>query len=344
MKRNQRKTDTQQAEFDFFAPPVQTGGEEKFLWQVAKYLLEKHGVNMSTITVLMPNHRSCIYLRQALIDSSVQTIWSPEIITLQDWIFNQSKLSLIEPLEQLMELFAVYKEKGGEQALDEFIPTGQIMLADFSEVDRELVPAKSFFNYLEKLQSLKVYEPGAEPSEYSTQYRKFWSLFRELYFGLRERLIERGKGYTGMLYRDIAENVENLQYEGSSFYLVGFSGLNKSEETIVKTLQQKGPFEMIWDSDSYYVDDEVQEAGSFFRKYKQELKVDSGRWQNNLLSTKQSNINIIGVAKNIGQTKVLADILANKLKVSELDEKETAVIVLDEKLLNPVLAAIPAHI
>src|ERR1019366_1546459 len=159
MKGNLHKTNTLPGENDLFAPATQPGEKEKFLSKVAKYLLEKHGNNMSGITMLMPNHRSCIYLRQALMDHSTQTIWSPEIVTLQDWIFNQSELSIIEPLEQLMELYSVYKEKGGDETLDEFIPTAQIMLNDFNEVDQELTNAKTFFNYLEQLQSLKVYEP-----------------------------------------------------------------------------------------------------------------------------------------------------------------------------------------
>ena len=340
MKRETHKAN----EVDLFAPVIQPGEKEKFLAHVARYLLEKNGTNMSGVTMLMPNHRSCIYLRQALINQSTQTIWSPEIVTLQDWIFDQSELSIIEPLEQLMELYSVYREKGGEETLDEFIPTAQIMLNDFNEVDQELVNAKTFFNYLEQLQSLKVYEPGAEPTEYSIKYRKFWQLFRELYFGFRERMIEKKKGYAGMLYRNVAEKIDSIQNESTHTYMAGFSGLNKSEEKIVKALQQNGPLEILWDSDVYYVDDPMQEAGAFFRKYKSEFRVDDSQWQNNLVATNPNNINIVGVAKNIGQTKVLADILANKLNIKEGDEKETVVVVLDEKLLNPVLSAIPENI
>jgi len=320
---------------------------EKFLAKVAKHLLDIHGNNMSKVIVLMPNHRSCIYLQQALRNGAAQTIWSPEIITLKDWIFKRSPLSIIEPLEQVLELYDVFKIKEGEETFEEFLSIARVMLADFDEVDMQLTDAKPFFNFLERLQSLKVYEPGEEESEYTIRYRKFWKLFRELYFAYREQLLASKKGYAGMIYRDVAERMkkEDITFApGLSFYLVGFSTMNKCEESIVQQVREKSNLEIIFDTDKYYVEDEFQEAGSFFRNKRGLLRYDSKLWQTDLISTREQRLNVIGVAKNIGQTRVVADILSNKLKLGPEGEKETAVIVLDEKLLNPLLAAIPENI
>lgn len=314
---------------------------EKFLAKVAKHISDKHGTNLDGVTMLMPNHRSCVYLSQAL---KTLTGSKPEIVTLKDWIFEQSTLTLIEPLQQVIELYNVYKIKDGEETLDEFMSTARVMLADFDEVDQQLTNAKLFFNDLQKLQSMKVYEPGADETEYTIKYRKFWQLFRELYFGLREQLLDAKKGYAGMLYREVAEYFKDRNSLKEKFYLIGFSTLNKSEEAIIQLLKQKTEVETIFDTDSYYINDDYQEAGNFFRTGKASLKTHSKLWQNNLISTRQQNINIVGVAKNIGQTKVVADILSNKLKLDQETEKETAVIVLDEKLLNPLLAGIPDNI
>ena len=311
----------------------------KFLADTAKYILDKHGANLSDITVLMPNHRSCVYLRQAMKDAATGPVWSPEIITLQEWVSSKSNLALIESLQQLTELYDVYKLIGGEEALDEFVSTAQIMLSDFNEVDLQIANAKSFFNYLERLQSLNVYEPGGEPTEYTVRYKRFWQMFRELYFGLREVLLTKKCGYAGMIFRDVAERIEALEPDSQRIYLVGFSSLNKTEEIIIKALVDKGIAELIWDTDRYYVEDNFQEAGLSFRKYSRPFKVDKSK-QNDLIATQARNINIIGVAKNIGQTRVVTDIL-NKLNLNERSERQTAVIVPDEKLLNPLLAAIP---
>ncbi len=320
---------------------------EKFLTKVAKHILSKHGNNLSGVTVLMPNHRSCVYLTQALKGNASNTIWSPEIITLKDWIFNRSALTPIEPLEQMLMLYDIYKVKEGEETFEEFISTARVMLADFDEVDMQLAEARPFFSFLGKLQSLKVYEPGEEPTEYTIRYRKFWKMFRELYFELKEQLIAQKKGYAGLIYRDVAEKMKTFWSDDITdgvYYLVGFSTLNKSEEAVVNAIKEKANLEVIFDTDSYYIADEYQEAGNFFRQQQGKLKSDNKLWQTNLISTKEQNINIVGVAKNIGQTKVVADILANKLKLNADTEKETAVIVLDEKLLNPLLAAIPENI
>jgi ATP-dependent helicase/nuclease subunit B len=320
---------------------------EKFLTKVAKHILAKHGNNLSGITVLMPNHRSCIYFLQALKSCSAKTIWSPEVITLKDWVFNHSHLSLIEPLEQMMVMYEIYKSKEGEETFEEFISTARVMLADFDEVDMQLAEAKPFFNFLERLQSLKVYEPGEEETEYTVRYRKFWKLFRELYFELSEQLLANKKGYTGMIYREVAERLKKdagFINADDIFYLVGFSTLSKSEETIIQKIKERANLEIIFDTDKYYIEDEYQEAGNFFREQKGKLKYDSKLWQNDFISTRVQNLNIVGVAKNIGQTRVVADILSNKLNLDSESEKETAVIVLDEKLLNPLLSAIPENI
>ena len=320
---------------------------EKFLTKVAKHILVKHGNNLSGITVLMPNHRSCVYFREALKAKAGEHIWTPEITTLKDWIFERSNLILIEPLEQVLELYDVYREKEGEETFEEFLSIARAMLADFDEVDMQLTEARSFFSFLEKLQSLKVYEPGEEPTEYTLRYRKFWKIFRELYFGLRERLTASKKGYSGMIYREVAESMKVDTTGGLSkqiFYVIGFGTLNKSEEKIIRLLREQANLEVIFDTDKYYVDDDYQEAGAFFRKQRGLINFDYKLWHNDLIATRAQNLNIVGVAKNIGQTKVVADILSNKLVLNEASEKETAVIVLDEKLLNPLLAAVPESI
>ena len=320
---------------------------EKFLAKIAKHITNKHGNDLDGVTMLMPNHRSCIYLRQALKDMDGGATGDPQIITLKDWIFEQSTLTLIEPLQQVVELYNVYTANGGEETLDEFLSIARVMLADFDEVDLQLTDAKPFFNFLERLQSLKVYEPGAEETEYTIRYRKFWKMFRELYFALREQLLAGKKGYTGMIYREVAERVKSAGEENNlsgAFYLVGFSTLNKCEKAIIQWVKEKADLEVIFDTDKYFIEDDYQEAGDFFRKHKDSLKQDNKTWQNDLIATRPQNLNIVGVAKNIGQSKVVADILSDKLKLNAETEKETAVIVLDEKLLNPLLVGIPNNI
>jgi len=37
-----------------------------FLQEVAEYIYQKHGDNLKNLTILMPNRRSCIFLKQEI--------------------------------------------------------------------------------------------------------------------------------------------------------------------------------------------------------------------------------------------------------------------------------------
>ena len=86
------------------------------------------------------------------------------------------------------------------------------------------------------LQSMKTYEPGEEPTEYKLQYRKFWEDFGKLYHLLRKKLIANKKGYRGMILRDVAEKLKDAPKENIPVYLIGFSGLNKTDEVAITHL------------------------------------------------------------------------------------------------------------
>ncbi len=314
---------------------------KKFLEGIAEKILSKHGNNLSHILMLMPNQRSCIYFQNELKRQAKQAVFAPEISTLRDWTFAQSNLVVADNIELITELFACHKSIGGELSLDDFIGTANVMLSDFNELDLQMADSKSFFHNLELLQSMKTYEPGEQPTEYKIKYRRFWEEFGLLYQHLRKRLKENGKGYTGMILREVAENIS---FTGNTpVYLIGFSGLNKTDEVIIENLLQSSNTKIYWDADEYYVKDEMNEAGFFFRKYQAKFHIDKEQYHNEI-ATQPKNISVIGVAKNIGQVKVTADILQNKLTLTEKDLLDTVVVVPDEKLLGPLVASLPGNI
>jgi CRISPR/Cas system-associated exonuclease Cas4 (RecB family) len=156
--------------------------------------------------------------------------------------------------------------------------------------------------------------------------------------------MEQKKAYEGLIYRQVAEKMPAAKPDEREFFIAGFGYLSKSEEKIINTLRTKSRVQIIWDTDDYYVDDECQESGSFFRKYKYDWRIDNSLWQNDLIGKAPKSIRIIGVAKNVGQTKVAADIIGSKLNLKDGAEKETVVVMPDETLLNPLLAAMPAAV
>ncbi len=317
---------------------------KKFLERTAEQILAKHGNNLSDVLVLMPNQRSCTYFRNELKRQAQQAVFTPEISTLQNWALAQSSLVVADSIELVSELYACHKQIGGTLALDDFIGTANVLLEDFDELDLQMANAKSFFKNLELLQSMKTYEPGEVPTAYKLEYRKFWEDFGKLYHLLREKLFAGNKAYRGMILRHVAENLKDIQMESSApVYLIGFSGLNRTDEVIISHLTATTNAEVIWDADNYYVRDEMKEAGLFFRQYKSKFRTGDKVFTDGISNTKKT-IQIIGAAKNVGQVKVTADILQNQLQLNETNALETVIVVPDEKLLSPLIANIPSNI
>ncbi len=315
-----------------------------FLQQCAEKILQQHGNNLSRVLVLMPNQRSCTYFRNHLQSLSEQPVFAPEIVTLQNHLLQQSELVIAENIELLTDLYACQQSIGGTQTLDEFIGTAAVMLEDFDELDLHMVNARSFFKNLEMLQSMKTWEPGSEPTEYKLKYRRFWEEFGLLYAALREHLLHKGKGYRGMILRQVAENLSSLSWSDyTAVYFIGFSGLNKTDEAVMKHLQLQKQATFYWDADRFYVNDEMQEAGHFFRKYREVFKISGKDLKEELVSGVR-HIEIVGAAKNLGQVKVVADVLQNKLKLNKDTALDTVVVVPDEKLLSPLIAHLPHNI
>ncbi len=317
---------------------------KKFLERTAEQIIAKHGNNLSDVLVLMPNQRSCTYFRNELKRQAQQAVFAPEISTLQNWMLAQSDLVVADNIELASELYACHKQISGTLALDDFIGTANVLLQDFDELDLQMANAKSFFKNLEMLQSMKVYEPGEVLTEYKLEYRKFWEDFGKMYHLLREKLFANKKAYRGMILRHVAENLKDIQIEDSTpVYLIGFSGLNKTDEVVISHLVTTTNAEVIWDADNYYVPDEMKEAGLFFRQYKSKFRTGDKVFTDGISTTKKK-IEIIGAAKNVGQVKVAADILQNRLQLNETNALETVIVVPDEKLLSPLIANIPSNI
>lgn len=314
-----------------------------FIQQSAEKIQLAHGNNLSNLLVLMPNQRSCIYFKNALQQLAERAIITPEISTLQNWLLSKSDLALADNIELITLLYNCHQQIGGSLMLDEFIGIANIMLTDFDELDLQMCDSKRFFKNLEMLQSMNTFVPGEELTVYQIKYRKFWEDFGLLYQSLREKLLEEKKGYRGMILRHTAENISEIAVSNSHVYFIGFSGLNKTDEATIAYLTQKSEAQILWDADKYYVNDELQEAGMFFRKHKSKFKIPDTDLVNEI-ATREKKIQIIGAAKNIGQVKVMAAILQNKLQLNCDSSLDTVIVVPDEKLLSPLIAHLPSNI
>ena len=320
---------------------------KKFLTQVAEYIHSTHPDGLQDVLLCFPNNRAGYFFGEELKTMLVAGAAMPQVTTLEKWVQALSDKELAQNVELINLLYKVYTEMGGSDDFESFIPTAQTMLMDFDEVDKQLVNAKRLFKDLNDIKSLNTFLDDEETllSEYSKSYREFWDLFRDSYFKLTDTLNESSKAYSGMIFRDVAENIDKKDLKAySKIYFIGFSGLSKSEQKIIGYLLDADRAEFLIDADTYYLNDTRQEAGDFFREYKKTWRVKTFKWEQTYIGQSAKNIDIIGVARNIGQAKLTGDILQNHLKVNATDLKDTVVVLLDEKLLQPVMNALPDSI
>lgn len=323
-----------------------------FLEKTVEHLYKKYGDGISELCIVLPNRRAGLFMKTHMARDLDRTFWAPEIFATEDLVALLSELQSADPTTLLFELYEVVKEKNpnNTETFDEFSKWGQILLSDFNEIDRYLVDAKQLFGNLKSIKELDTWSLNAdEPlTDFQKQYLDFWHLLGTYYASFTERILSQKQAYQGLAYRVVAEHAVELvrKHPWKKIIFAGFNALNLAEEIIIEKLLDAGMAEMIWDVDSYYVNDKNQEAGRFYRKYDQsgkfrKIKENHIVFEETLLSEGKKNITVIGAAKNVAQAKVAGSLVA------ELEKKNkalgtTALVLADENLLFPILHSLPA--
>ena len=71
--------------------------------------LKKNKTNLSDCIFILPNKRAGLFLKEAIADHIDNNIFSPEILSIDDFITSISGLSSISNTELLFEFYSVYK-------------------------------------------------------------------------------------------------------------------------------------------------------------------------------------------------------------------------------------------
>ncbi len=211
---------------------------DTFLEKTAQHLIDNYSENLSEICIVLPNKRAGLFLKQQISKLIDQPIWLPEIIGTEELIEQLSDIEIIDNVEQLFELYYIYKNSTKDpEKFDEFSKWGQILLHDFNEIDRYLVPTSGFFKHINEARALEVWNLGERGiTEFQSQYLKFWKQLGFLYTSFREHLTSKELAYQGLAYRIVVENLKenptqfiSQKIKWDKVVFVGFNALNKSE-------------------------------------------------------------------------------------------------------------------
>ena len=126
-----------------------------FLEFVAEDIIKKHGTELSGIAVVFPNKRASLYLNGYLARLAGKPLWSPAYVTISDLYRQQSDLMVGDSVKLICELYKSFiKCTGIEETLDHFYGWGQLLLADFDDIDKNMADADQVFANLRNLHEL----------------------------------------------------------------------------------------------------------------------------------------------------------------------------------------------
>ena len=317
-----------------------------FLEKLANHLIETSKVSLEETCIVLPNRRAGLFLRKHLANKLNKVSWSPKILSIEDFVADLSQLRSVDNLTLIFEFYEVYKTITDEpQNLDDFVKWAQTLLHDFNELDMHLIDAKQCFHYLNDSKAISQWNLGEKPlTEFQLNYLEFYRSLYSYYDAFKSRLKERNIAYQGMIFREVATDLDRLirSLHRQKIIFAGFNALTNSEEKIMFELEKQGIAEIMWDADDYYVNANTNgvynDAGLFIRKYQQRYHKSNFNWlETNFREPK--SINIYGVPKQVGQAKFCAQLISENPEINASTYK-SALVLADEDLIYPILNSI----
>ena len=331
---------------------------EPFLKIVAEDLYSKFGSEngLADTTVVFPNRRARLFFDDFLSACSSQPVWSPQYTTIEELFHSQSDLRPADRIELVTLLHKIYQEElHTDESLDSFWSWGELMLADFDDVDRNLAPAGQLFSLLREQREItdlsflteeqtKALEQffgemkNAQPTELRKHYQAVWSVLGNIYDRFHKLLEEKGIGYNGMIQRRVINNLDTERFTARKYAFVGFNSLDGAERELFRAIQKAGKALFYWDYDPAYTESSLlHEAGRFLRDNLKEFPNELPREQ--FEGMHKAQLTIVEASTDNAQARFIPQWLGS-LNVEKAG-KETAIVLADENLLQPVLHSIP---
>jgi CRISPR/Cas system-associated exonuclease Cas4 (RecB family) len=323
----------------------------KFTDQLAQYIREE-GLDLKHLTIVLPSERAKKYIAASLYREFGKPILAPEMITIDRWVRELSKKTVIDKTRALVKLFSIQKETATDpkdHSFDEFLAWGNILLSDYDELDRYLLSSTQLFKNLADVKELENWEVSnwsfgqKELSEGQKRFMEFWDRLPGYYQRLNEQLDKENLCYMGKAYRYVAENIDAVFRKDKErrFLFAGFNALSPAETSIMKQLHRMGRAHILINADKFYLEDPNHEAGRFLRKLRADLEVKALPFVSDELLYGKKDLHVIECAQHTGQVKAAATIL-NDMPNEQIEQ--TLLLLADESLIAPLLKNLPKKI
>jgi len=308
----------------------------------------------SNSLIIVPTRRAAVQIERKLGQQMSTPGFLPTCIPIADLMDLCSGIPIANETRLLIDLFSAYKKIDPTIELDDFIKWGDQILADFDEVDRNLIDTQKLFK---RIVDVKEIELMFSNDEYETELlNRFWNEFsllplsplKESFISYWEKLpvlydefnsilSKNNYCYEGLAWRKTAQSIQSNVWfkQFDTIVFAGFYALTKSEEVIINYLVKNNNAIVYKDADTYYVDDKKQEAGNYLRKG---MMAEAKNFIGDDLSKTAKNINIIQCNGGTAMAKDIGLELIQQFENLPATELSNAVVVLpDDTLLLPLL-------
>lgn len=345
---------------------------------------------------IFPNRRSMAfftkYLRDNVADPGAMAFGCPQrrpmlmpvTVTINDFFYRAHGVDTEDRVTLLLELYDCYCQVNPKpETLDEFISWGEVILGDFSDVDKYMVDPEQVFtnvkeykeiqddySYLTPAQKQALddfishfrdkngLKSNAKGDNVKSRFLMIWDMLLPLYHKFNEHLSSKNMAYDGMVYRGLVEKISSMPAADffkdayprcRKFVFVGLNALNESERTVLRKMNNAGIAEFCWDYSSKMLKDSRNRSSAYMDLNVTEFKQ---KWTLDPEGLTDPKINVISVPSSVGQAKQLPGILTETLGLDSSESKgavspdctECAIVLPDESLLMNVLNSIPDEI
>ncbi len=333
-----------------------------FLEDIARRVYDQYGHDLQHVQLIFPNRRAGLFFRKYLGQLIDHPVWSPKILSIEDFIQGFTSLKVADQITLIFELYQSFKKyQFRDEGFDKFYFWGEMLLRDFDDIDKYLVNPEYIFRGIKSQKELdesffyldednkrtiqnfwSSFLPEASPAQQN--FLKTWEVLHPVYQSFRKALIANGVGYSGLIFRELVENLDQVKVHGQIIF-AGFNALTRAEEKLIKHFVEHHKAQVYWDYDRYYFDDPKQEAGQFLREYARDnVLSNSFPKQAPDFFSQPKNLKSIGVSLEIGQTKAAGELLQKWAASPDFAPEKTVVVLPHEHMLFPVLNAIPENI
>ncbi len=342
---------------------------DSFLYRVASIYYQHYKENLNDFTFVFPNRRAGLFFQKYLAEIIEKPLFSPQITTIDSCFTLASDLQLTDKISNLFKLYTTFKTiSNSNESFDNFAFWGEMLLADFNEVDKYRIDAKQLFFNIKDLKEidssfedifskqqiqainhfLKGFHINTKTGEEKEHFFKTWEVLYPVYKQFRDNLLSDGLAYEGMAARWVTDKLladEPLEWIiGKQFVFIGFNALNPCEKVFMTELQRREQADFYWDYESDALQSTDNPASLFFKEnttlFKSKYSIPIVKE-----SLENKEIELIEIPSSVGQSKQIYQIINDLHPENTLGSLlETAVILPDENLLLPSLYSIPEHI